>query len=103
MEAYKLTLKQYQKQEFNKFKQTKFYTMWMKQTKERRNNFFKSQLEKYKNEWYELVVEYGRYNTLENKIIYSFDREYGRKNLLYAFRANSQALINWINSDAIGL
>ena len=102
MEIYEMTLKQYQDQELTKYKNTQYWDNALKLKKEIRDKMVNSKLEKYKTDWYNAVIEYGTKNPLSNKVIYSFDREYGRKHLLFCFRANRQGLINWINSDAIG-
>ncbi|MFA7133285.1 MAG: hypothetical protein WC108_08320 [Bacteroidales bacterium] len=102
MEIYELTLKQYQKQELENFKNSKYWNSVLKMTKERKENFIKSKLEDYKRKWYDVIIEYGRENRLLNKVIYSFDKEYGRDHLLHCFRGERKGLIGWINSDAIG-
>ena len=101
MEIYQLTLKQYQKQELAKFKQTKYWEGVLKMPKDRKKNFLNSKLEKYKKEWYDAIIAYGTNNRLDNKIIYSFDHEYGRQHLLHCFRGNRIGLNGWISSDAI--
>lgn len=103
MEAYKLTLKQYQKQELKKFKETKYWSAALKLSKDMRNNLIYAKLEKYKNEWYESIIEYGKKNSLTNKVIYSFDKEFGRNHLLHCFRGDRKGLNEWINADAIKL
>lgn len=102
MQIYEMTLKQYQEQELRKYKNSPYWKKALKVKKELRDNIINSKLEKYKNEWYEAVIEYGTYNKLDNKVIYAFDREYGREHLLHCFRGNRKGLENWINSDAIG-
>lgn len=102
MKIYEQTLKQYQQQEIDEYKKSKYWSNALKLKKELRDNVLNTKLEKYKNEWYEAIIEHGRNNILDNKIIYSFDREYGRDHLLHCFRGDRQGLIGWINSDAIG-
>ena len=102
MKIYELTLKQYQKQELENLKHSKYWSGVLKMTKERKEAFIHSKLEEYKKKWYNAVIEHGRENRLSNKVIYSFDREYGRDHLLHCFRGARKGLIGWINSDAIG-
>jgi len=102
MDIYELTLKQYQKQELENLKHSKYWSGVLKMTKERKEVFINSKLQGYKNKWYEAIIERGKEYRLLNKVIYSFDREYGRDHLLHCFRGARKGLIGWINSDAIG-
>ena len=103
MEIYELTLKQYQKQKLENLKHSKYWSGVQKMPKGRKINFIDfSKVKDYKNKWYEAVIEYGKQNRLLNKVIYSFDREYGRDHLLHCFRGAREGLVGWINSDAVG-
>lgn len=102
MNDYELTLKQYQDKKLKEFKTTKYWENSLKLKKEMRDNLLKSKMAKWKNEWYDLIIEYGKDNKLSNKVIYSFDREYGREHLMHCFRGGRKGLEGWINSDAIG-
>lgn len=101
MNDYELTLKQYQDKKLKEFKTTKYWENALKLKKEMRDNFLKSKMSTWEKEWYELIIEYGTHNKLLNKVIYSFDREYGRQHLLHCFRGDRKGLDGWINSDAI--
>lgn len=102
MKNYELTLKQYQNIKLKEHKKSIYWNKTLKLNKEIRDNMIKSKLEKFKNEWYELIIERGKNNRLKNKVIYSFDREYGRDHLLHVFRGTHKALEGWTNTDAIG-
>ena len=101
MNIEKLTCKQYIDLKMNEYKQTYYYKKVLELRKNNKNelaeNIINSKIEKYKNEWYEYIKEYGRSNKLNNKIIYSFIREYGYNQLLYDFR-RVKGLDGWIAS-----
>ena len=97
----KLTLKQYQNERLEEYKQTYYWNKTKKLKKELKENIMESKMDKWKNDWYKKVVEHGKNNRLDNKIIYSFDKEYSRQFLLYTFRRNDNALKDWIPSDSI--
>lgn len=103
MEYYEMTLRQYQNYKLSEFKKTKYWDKVLKLKKENRDNMIDSKLKKWKNEWYECVIEYGKLNKISNKVIYSFDKEYGREHMMHCFRGNRKGLDGWINTDAIKL
>ena len=102
LNPYEMTLKQYQALKLEEYKQSNYWKKALNLKKELRDNMLNSKLEKFKSEWYESVLEYGRENRLTNKVIYSFDREYGRQHLSYCFRGDRKGIEGWIPSDAIG-
>lgn len=101
MENYQLTLKQYQDIKISEYKNTNYWTKALKMNKEIRDGLLKTKMDKHKMEWHDLILEYGKNNILDNKVIYSFDREYGRVHLLHSFRGGRKGLEGWINTDAI--
>lgn len=99
---YEMTLKQYQNEKMKEFKKSYYWKKYLKVKKEIRDSIVKSKMEQFKREWHNAIIEYGKNNKLDNKVIYSFDNEYGREYLLHVFRGTNKALKGWINSDAIG-
>ena len=96
----KLTCKQYVNAKWEDFK-TKCYYKRLLEIK-KTNKKMAEQLEndytkKWENEWKNIIIEYGRSNRLENKIIYSFIKSFGYEQLLYQFR-NGNGLKDWIPS-----
>ena len=100
-EIYELTLKQYQNEKMKEFKKSYYWKKYLKVKKEIRDNAIKDKMQQFKLEWHDAIIEYGTNNILDNKVIYSFDNEYGREYLLHVFRGTHKALEGWVNSDAI--
>ena len=101
MEIYNMTLRQYQESKLKEYKQTRYWQNALKLKTELRHNMLESKMETWKTEWYNSVIEHGKENRLDNKVIYSFDKAYGRDHLMHCFRGNREGLTGWINSDAI--
>ncbi len=91
------TCKQYVNMRMNEYKQTNYYkrVLELKKTKpELANSMLTDKENKYITEWREHILEHGKTNRLENKIIYSYINEFGYNQLIYDFRRVA-ALEGW--------
>lgn len=96
-----LTCKQYVNMKMNEYKQTNYYKKTLelkKKNPELAANMLTDKENKYITEWKEYILEYGKTNRLENKIIYSYINQFGYNQLIYDFR-RAAALEGWIPTD----
>lgn len=96
-----LTCKQYINLKMAVYKKSKYYqkTLELKRTKpELANKLIIDKENKFKEEWQQYILEYGKSNKLKNKIIYSYIKEFGYNRLLYDFR-RVKALEGWIPTE----
>lgn len=101
MKIENLTCKQYVNIKMNEYKQTKYYKKGLEMKKKYPklvNSLIKDKEKKYITEWKEHILEYGKTNRLDNKIIYSYIREFSYSQLIYDFR-RVKALEGWIPTD----
>lgn len=93
-----LTLKHYQSQKYKAYRNSKEWRKLLKLDEKDRASSFTSKMDEWKQEWYNMVVEYGRHNRVPSKVVYSFDREFGREQLLNCFRGDRIGLYSRGNS-----
>jgi len=98
-----LTLKQYQSQKYKDYRNTKEWRKSLKLDEEDRAVTFQSKMEEWKQEWYNIVVEYGQHNRVPSKVVYEFDKAFGREQLLNCFRGDRIGLYSRVNSDGVHL
>ena len=96
-----LTCKQYVDIKMNEYKQTNYYKKTLELKK--KNTTLAEQLietkeNKFITEWKEYILEYGKYNKLDNKTIYSYIKQFGYSQLIYDFR-RVVALEGWVPTE----
>lgn len=95
-----MTCKQYISEKFEEWKKTKYYENALKLKDENlKNGILESKKEKYKEEWKNYIMEYGKENALSNKVIYSYIREFSYNVLLHDFRGDRKGLRDWIPTE----
>lgn len=96
-----LTCKQYLDIKMTEYKKTNYYKKALELKKkniELANKIITDKENKYITEWKEYILEYGKTNRLDNKIIYSYINQFGYNQLIYDFR-RVVALDGWIPSE----
>lgn len=95
-----MTCRQYVNLKFNEYMKSNYYkqTLILKASKpELVAQILKDKKNKYIQEWRDYILECGKHNRLDNKVIYSYIKEFGYEQLLYDFR-RVKALEGWIPS-----
>jgi vacuolar-type H+-ATPase subunit I/STV1 len=100
MKLENMTCRQYVNEKFSEYMKSNYYkqTLKLKSKKpELAAQILNDKQNKYINEWKDYILEYGKYNRLDNKVIYSYIKEFGYNQLLHDFR-RVKALEGWIPS-----
>lgn len=101
MKIENLTCIQYVNIKMDEYKQTNYYKKTLELKKKNpvlAEKIIEDKKNKYITEWREYILEYGKYKRLENKIIYSYIKQFGYNQLLYDFRRVA-ALEGWIPTE----
>lgn len=102
MKIEELTCKQYIKVKMDEYKKSNYYNKTLQLKKNNpilATQLIKNKEKSFKDQWKEYIQEYGRNNKLDNKIIYSYIKEFSYNQLLYDFRRGRVALDGWIPTE----